>query len=88
MGGLFDLDSKRERIIYLDNLSKSEEFWKNTDASLIMQELSELNKIVDNYDLLTLTLEEATESDLNLLESEIKLLKKAKGKITHGSLIS
>ena len=47
-GGLFDLDSKLERKIELDNIINSADFWSSSDREIILKENNSLNDVISN----------------------------------------
>ena len=75
MGGHFDLDNKNERILTLENTLKEDNLWNDIErANIINSELSNLKKIVNNYNAIKSRitdsisiLEILTENDINEL---------------------
>lgn len=97
MGGLFDLDTKKERIKELKSELEVEDIWQDIDrANNINRELSNLEKSIEEYEILK---KETTdnielldildsEEDKNNLESELKELEEKYDNLKVKSLLS
>jgi len=66
-GGLFDLDSKLERKIELDNIINSADFWSSSDREIILKENNSLNDVINNI----MYVKNKVDSNINILDDDI-----------------
>lgn len=76
LGGHFDYDNKRERILLLESESREEDFWNREDSNDVMSEISSLKSSIslfdETYNMISddLVLIDMDLSDEDLLELE------------------